>query len=87
MRVRIHETHHRSRSENFLGVAGGKKKTVLVLQTSQGDGWTDGGTERGMVTCRPFRSHKDSALCLRSFLASAYCRPARGQAIRDYERK
>jgi hypothetical protein len=47
MRVRIHETHHRSRSQKNLGVAGGEKKIVRVLQTSQGGGWTDGGTERG----------------------------------------
>ena len=45
-----------------MGAASGKKKSDLVLRTSRGNGWTDGGTERGTPnTCRPVRSHKDSA--------------------------
>ena len=57
MKFGMYEIHHRSRSKIILGVADGKMRSVLMLQTSQGCGWTVcGQTEKRMVTCRPICS-------------------------------
>jgi hypothetical protein len=71
MKFRIPENLITDPVAKLPGMAGGEKKIELVLQTSRGNGRRDGGTERVVSTCRRIRSHKDSALCLRSFLASA----------------
>ena len=43
----------------------GKRKVIWCFEPVEGNGWTDGGTEKGRPnTCRPIRSHKDSAPCL-----------------------
>jgi hypothetical protein len=54
----------------FLGVVGGQNKKEYSTKRQRGNGWRHRG-KAGCVTCRPPRSLKGWALCLRSFLASA----------------
>ena len=46
-----------------------ERKEFWYFKPVKGLGRQTAGRKRGMATCRPICSHKDSALCLRSFLA------------------
>ena len=45
-----------------------ERKEFWYFKPVKGLGRQTAGRKRGMATCRPICSHKDSALCLRSFL-------------------
>ena len=61
MSAGMHESHHQLNPvAKLLGMASGKKKSVLVLRASRGNGWTDEGMERGMSALAAFVHTKTS---------------------------
>ena len=61
MSARMHESHHQLNPvAKLLGMASGKKKSVLVFRASRGNGWTDDGMERGMSALTAFVHTKTS---------------------------